>query len=310
MFNRRDFIKTGAAAGMMAGFGTLPLESFAAEGRHLVILHTNDVHSQIEAFPENHKQYPGLGGAAARKAIIDQIRSQHSDVLLFDSGDIFQGTPYFNFFGGELEFKLMSQMGYNAATLGNHDFDGGIKNIEKQLFNADFPFICSNYNFNNTVLNGKTFPYKVFHVGALKVGVLGIGIALKGLVPDQLYEDTVYMPPIEMANQYAAILKEDLRCDLVVCLSHLGYKYANDRISDVLLAENTRFIDIILGGHTHTFMEKPDIRKNLDGESVMVHQAGWAGVQLGRLDIFFEKKLKKKSFSGQTVIVDKKSIPF
>lgn len=310
MYNRRQFVKSGISAGILAGLTSFPWEALAEDNFHLVILHTNDVHSQIEPFPEDHKKFPGLGGAAQRKVIIDKIRSENKNVVLFDCGDIFQGTPYFNFFGGELEFKLMSKMKYDAATLGNHDFDGGIENINQQLFYADFPFVCSNYNFNNTVLHGKILPHKIINKGPLKIGVIGTGIELKGLVPEKLYGNTVYENPVEKADFFAQKLKKEFGCQLVVCLSHLGYKYDNDKISDVLLAENTRFIDIILGGHTHTFMDKPDMRTNVDGNSVLIHQAGWAGVQLGRIDIFFEKKLKKNSVSAQTVIVDKKSSAF
>ena len=168
---------------------------------------------------------------------------------------------------------------------------------------TNFPIVISNYDFDNTVLNGKTKPYKIFHKGQSKIGVFGIGIELKGLVPKELYKETVYMDPIKAANKYAEILKKEENCDLVICLSHLGYKYDDDFVSDVILAENSRNIDIIIGGHTHTFMYEPDIRKDLDDNEVIINQAGWAGIMLGRLDVFIEKNKKGKCVSCKNTYV-------
>lgn len=288
MTSRRDFIRHSALLG--AGL-TLAPTYLLAEGKtnKLVILHTNDWHSRIEPFPMDGGKFQGMGGAAKRAALIAKIRQEEEHVLLVDSGDIFQGTPYFNMFEGELEYKLMSAMGYDAATLGNHDFDGGLAGLEKQLPQAKFPILCGNYDFSNTVLAGAFPAYQVFEKGPWKIGVFGIGIELKGLVPDALYGATVYKDPISEANKIAKLLKEEKKCDYVLCLSHLGYKYSGDKVSDQVLAKESEHIDLILGGHTHTFLQEPDEILNKKGRVVIVNQAGWGGILLGRLDIHWAR---------------------
>jgi len=223
----------------------------------LTILHTNDQHSRIEPFDSSYTKNPNQGGFARRASLIHKIRSQEKNVLLLDSGDIFQGTPYFNFFGGELEFKLMSMMQYDASTMGNHDFDNGLEGFLKVLPNAKFPFLCSNYDFKNTILEGKTEPYKVFNKNGIRVGIFGVGVELKGLVGKKSYGETEYLNPVEIAQHYADFLRKDKKCDLVICLSHLGYDYKDEpqRMSDKHLATKTAGIDVILGGHTHTFLD-------------------------------------------------------
>lgn len=312
MNNRRHFIKQTVGASLSLGLMNFPIDAIAGEHEErITILHTNDVHSQIEPFAVDHKTYPGQGGVAYRAAIIDQIRKVEKNVLLLDAGDIFQGTPYFNFFGGEIEFKLMSKMGYDVATLGNHDFDLGVNNIVAQMPNALFSFVNCNYDFTNSALKDKIMPYKIIKKGNLKIGILGVGIELNGLVPDKNFEGIVYNSPIDNVQKYADILKNDEKCHLVICLSHLGYKYDNkEKISDEWLAQATRNIDLIIGGHTHTFLTTPTVFKNLDEKTVLVNQVGWAGLNLGRIDFSFEKKYKKNRAFSQTVIVDKKSIPF
>jgi len=291
---RRSFIRKTAIASTFLAGGYFPVEAIAGgDVVKVTILHTNDVHSRIEPFPMDDGRYPGLGGATARATLIDKIRQQEKNVLLLDAGDIFQGTPYFNMFGGEIEFKLMSAMKYDAATIGNHDFDGGIDGLHAQLQHANFPFLISNYDFSDTIMNQKTKPYKVFQKGPIKIGVFGVGIELKGLVPEVLYKNTQYLNPIESANKYAAILKNEEKCDYVVCLSHLGYKYEDKTPSDFLLAKNSKHIDLIIGGHTHTLMEKPEEVSNLLNKKVIINQVGFAGIALGRLDVFFDLKSKK-----------------
>lgn len=274
---------------MLLGGGLLPLPAWASPGRstRLTILHTNDVHSRVEPFSEG--RYAGQGGAARRAAVIEQIRSQEQHVLLLDAGDIFQGTPYFNVYGGEVEFKLMSQMGYDAATIGNHDFDAGIDGLEKQLPHADFPFLISNYDFSDTIMHGNTQPWKVFRKGPLKIGIFGLGIALEGLVPKALYRNTRYLDPVEKAQEMIGILRGEMGCDYVICLSHLGYQYRDERISDIRLARSVSGIDLIVGGHSHTFLDRPTVCKNPDGDAVLINQVGWGGLVLGRLDVYFER---------------------
>lgn len=293
--NRRNFIRTGGLAAATLALNLNAYDAFAAgDVVKLTILHTNDVHSRIEPFPMDGSRNEGLGGTARRGALIKKIRSAETHVLLLDAGDIFQGTPYFNKFGGELEIKLMSAMGYDAATMGNHDFDNGLEGFHKQLPHASFPIICSNYDFSNTLLNKSTQPYKIFKKGGLKIGVFGVGIQLKGLVEDKNYGDTIYIDPVKKANEMAGLLKNELNCDLVICLSHLGYKYASDRVSDQVLAKNTRNIDLIIGGHTHTFMDQPEDVQNLAGEITTINQVGFAGINLGRIDYYFERYKGKR----------------
>lgn len=306
MQNRRRFIQQITTGAMLAGLGGFPLDALAAAGSHkLTILHSNDVHSRIDPFPADDKKYPGMGGMAQKAAIIDAIRAQEDNVLLLDCGDVFQGTPYFNFYHGELEMKLMSEMQYDAATMGNHDFDAGLDGFEKQLVHANFPFIVSNYDFSDTDLHNKISFYKTFQKKNIKVGVFGLGIELKGLVPNSLYGNTKYNDPISTAKYMSNILRYDEKCDLVICLSHLGYKYDDDKISDITLAQNTEGIDCILGGHTHSFLQSPMVHKNAANRDVIINQVGWAGVWLGRIDIFFEKKFGKKWHKASPVIVSK-----
>ena len=303
--SRRSFIKTLSASAALLAIGANPLAAAAKERiTKLTILHTNDVHSRIEPFPEDGSRNAGLGGVARRASLIKQIRAEEEQVLLLDAGDIFQGTPYFNLYGGELEIKLMSKLGYDAATMGNHDFDAGIDGFDKQLKHANFPFLIANYDFSGTVLEGKTQPFKVFHKGALKIGVFGLGIALEGLVEASNYGQIKYLDPIPVANQIANQLKQELQCDLVICLSHLGYSYKDNKVSDKVLADQTSGIDLIIGAHTHTFMTAPEIRKNKQGEEVRIFQVGFAGINLGRIDYYFEKGRKKKQAIGHAMRID------
>lgn len=303
--NRRNFLKNTSLAsmGVLAGSSLYGSHRSMHDLTRITILHTNDMHSRIEPFPDDGGRNANKGGMARRAKLVERVRAAEEHVLLLDSGDIFQGTPYFNFFGGELEFKLMSKMKYDAATLGNHDFDSGLEGLHKQMPHARFPFLTANYDFSDTILHGKTQEYKIINKGSTKIGIFGIGIELDGLVPETLYGNTRYLDPIERANKTASLLKNEMQCDLIICLSHLGYKYKSTKISDVVLAKATRHIDIILGGHTHTFMHEPDIQRNLDGEEVVINQAGWAGIMLGRLDVWIEKNKKGKCMSCKNTYV-------
>jgi 5'-nucleotidase len=245
-----------------------------------------------------------MGGVSRRAAIIENIRKENPNLLLLDAGDIFQGTPYFNYYGGELELKLMSMMKYDLGTLGNHDFDNGIEGFYSQMHNASFDFVTSNYDFNNTVLQGKTKQYKIFDKNGIKVGIFGLGIELAGLVDSKNYKETKYLNPVEIAQDLSRILKHEQKCDLVICLSHLGYKYNDekDKISDVKLATLTKDIDLIIGGHTHTFLDKPTILKNSEGKEVIVNQAGCYGINMGRIDFYFDND-KSKSHNGRSIII-------
>ncbi|NNJ89811.1 MAG: bifunctional metallophosphatase/5'-nucleotidase [Eudoraea sp.] len=302
---RRSFIQNSVASAGFVGLGGTLLNSCSAfYKKQITILHTNDVHSHIDPFPTDHAAFPNLGGLARRATLISQIRKENPNTLLLDAGDIFQGTPYFNFYGGELEFKLMSALRYDAATIGNHDFDNGVDGLLAQMPYANFDFLSANYDFTNTVLDGFTSPFKVFMVDGLKVGVFGLGIALEGLVTKKLYKETQYLDPIEIAQDMSRVLKQEKKCDLVICLSHLGYEYKNEpqTPSDMLLASKTEDIDLIIGGHTHTFLEKPVIRNNRKDIPVLINQVGCYGINLGRIDFFFDSS-KTKSADGISITV-------
>lgn len=295
---RRNFITQTAAGGALLSLGGLSMAFEPSRKKHITILHTNDVHSHIEPMSPNDPRNPNMGGIARRATLVEEIRRENPNTLLLDAGDIFQGTPYFNFYGGELEFKLMSKLKYDASTIGNHDFDNGIDGLYAQLPHAEFDFISSNYDFSNTIMDGKTHPYRIFTKDGVKIGVFGLGIQLKGLVNEHLYKETLYLDPVEITEDMTRILKEEEKCDLVICLSHLGYEYDSNKISDVKLAESTSNIDLIIGGHTHTFMEKPAVVNNKDGKKVMINQVGCFGLYLGRVDFYLDSE---KNVSGDGV---------
>ena len=256
---------------------------------HLCIMHTNDVHSHIEPFPNTHPKYPGMGGVAKRANLIHNIRSEVEHTLLFDAGDMFQGTPYFNYYAGELEFKLMNAMRYDAATIGNHDFDNGINGLARQVKKARFKILTANYNFENTALSGLTKPYHIFSKGNFKIGVFGLGVELDGLVDPKMYGKTLYLDPIKKAQSLANNLKNNQGCNLVICLSHLGLQYDSNKVSDYVIAEQCSDIDIIIGGHTHSFLEKPIEFNSKSGGKTYISQVGWAGLRLGRIDVYLKK---------------------
>ena len=290
--SRREFLKFILGSAVMAG----GMDLLAAQEnlkrkdfKKLTILYTNDQHSRIEPFPDNDPKYGGQGGFSKRAAIIEKIRSEEPNVLLLDAGDIFQGTPYFNYFSGELEYKLMSMMQYDATTFGNHDFDLGCENILAQMPHASFDFINCNYDFKDSPFRGnnRILPYKVYQKGGIKIGVLGVGIELKNLVSPKLSKGIEYMDPIFESGKIAEFLKKKERCDLVLCLSHLGFQYDSEKISDVKLVQQSDNIDLVIGGHTHTFLAEPMNVPNKNGINVPVTQVGWAGIWLGRIDYYF-----------------------
>ena len=300
---RRNFIKKTSASLALASVGGLTFKSCETKPKHITILHTNDTHSQIEPFDPNHHKFANKGGVARRASLIQKVRNENPNTLLLDAGDIFQGTPYFNYFGGEIEFKLMSLLKYDAATMGNHDFDNYIEGFHHQLPNANFDFVCANYDFKNTILNTLVKPYKIFFKDGIKIGVFGLGIELQNLVSPELFKETTYLDPIEITKDITRELKENENCDLIICLSHLGYHYKNtQKVSDLKLAAATKDIDLIIGGHTHTFLPKPTLVKNVNNETVIVNQVGAYGVNLGRIDFYFDNQ-SNKEISNKTIIV-------
>lgn len=310
MPSRRNFIRQTAFTTGALVLGPSISEAMDWAGPlKLTILHTNDTHSRLEPFPMDGGRNQGLGGIAGRSQLISQIRAEEEHVLLLDAGDIFQGTPYFNIYKGEPEIKAMTAMGYDACTIGNHDFDAGMENLANQLSrHANFPMLVSNYDFTGTAMELRTIPYKVFKKGRLRIGVFGVGIEGKGLIPDNLFGGTKYLDPVQRANETAELLKRKENCDMVICLSHLGFQYKEyEKVSDERLAANTENIDLIIGGHTHTFFEKPLVYKNKKGDDVIVNQVGWAGIILGRLDFEFSKFSGKKLAKNHNIFVSQKS---
>ncbi len=251
--------------------------------KKIVILGTNDTHSRIEPIPENDKSFGGMGGVVAREAFIEGIRNQNKNVLLFDAGDFVQGTPYFNLFHGRVEAQAMNLMKYDAGTLGNHEFDYGLDTLKMIVKKLNFPILNCNYDFSKTVLKDDIKPYVILKRFGLKIGVLGVGVDPEGLVQKNKYEGMEFKPAISSVNFYAKILKDSKKCDLVVCLSHLGY---ND---DIKLAEQSKNVDIIIGGHSHTYMEKPDMRTNLDGKEVLIFQTGKSGAYVNKIEVELDK---------------------
>ncbi len=303
---RRTFLQQSTAATALVTIGGFGLQSFNSSPKlkKITILHTNDVHSHIDPFAPDASRNANQGGVARRASLVEAIRNENPNTLLLDAGDIFQGTPYFNYYGGELEFKLMSKMKYDAATIGNHDFDNGVDGLYAQLPHAKFQFLSANYNFKNTIMDTHVKPYQVFIKDGLKIGVFGLGVKLNGLVDKKMYKETEYLDPIESSQEMTRILKEDEACDLIVCLSHLGYYYKKNpkKICDLLLAKSTKDIDLIIGGHTHTFLPKPTIAQNSEGKNVLVNQVGCYGINLGRIDFYFDAN-KNKTADGASIIV-------
>lgn len=295
--DRRDFIVKSSTFGVGLALSPNLIQQAKRDFRSLTILHTNDTHSQIDPFPDNHKYHAQKGGVVNRAKIIDQIRKEVPSSLLLDAGDVFQGTPYFNRFHGHLEMQVMQTMGYDAMTMGNHDFDIGIAGYEKAYrTNATFPIISSNYDFTDTSIGDLVLPFKIFERNEIRVGVFGLGIELKGLVSKAMYGDTRYNDPIATAKKYAQLLKYELKCDLVICLSHLGYKYENEKVSDRILAQTVEDIDLIIGGHTHTFLAKPELITREKSGATLVNQVGYGGINLGRIDfILDDRKAKNKN---------------
>ena len=267
----------------------LPLLCLAVSlsAQDLVILHTNDIHSQME--PQTAGAVAGLGGAERRAAYIAQVRKEHpGKVILLDAGDYNQGTPYFNLFGGVMEMKIMNALRYDVAALGNHEFDNGQKDLAKRLSKARFPTVCANYDFSRTPLKRQVKPYTIIKRNGYKIGVIGVTVYLKGVVSQEAVAGLEFENPIPLVNTWADYLKNTKCCDLVICLSHLGYGEGSaERPGDVRLAEQSRNVDVIIGGHSHTFLEEPDMRKNAEGREVMIVQTGSRGVNVGKIEVNF-----------------------
>lgn len=308
--SRRRFIKQVSAAG--AGLGLLSLSPLTSYGRGLstadkriTIMHTNDTHARIEPFPDGSGEYANMGGTARRAALIKKVREEQPNNLLLDAGDVFQGTPYFNFYDGALDFELMSMMGYDASTIGNHEFDNEVEGFVKVAPKAQFPFVSSNYDFSDAPEMGAFIrPHIIRQVDGVRIGIFGLGIAFDGLVLPHLHQGVRYRDAVITASEMAHRLRQDFRCDMVICLSHIGYRYDNpDIASDQVVANEVRGIDLIIGGHTHTLLEEPEIVEKAGDEPTIISQVGHAGVVLGRLSFDFTRtnRLRRVYVANQRI---------
>lgn len=299
---RRSFIKrTGLVVG--AGMMAPKLMSAASKPFKLVVLHTNDTHSNIEPFPANHPKFADMGGVSRRAALVEKIREEEEHVLLLDAGDIFQGTPYFNKFRGEIEMKTMAAMQYDVVTLGNHDFDIGMEGYKKAFRHAGFQVVNANYSLTGTPLEEIVNPHVILKKGGFKIGIFGVGLNLQGLVPEENWKGVIYQDPIQTAQQQADLLRKK-GADVVICLSHLGYDYNTDQVSDKVLAAKTGGIDLIIGGHTHTFLETAQEFTNKDGEIVRVNQVGYGGLKLGRVDFELHGSQNRFTLASNNTYID------
>ena len=258
----------------------------AKKTKQLVILHTNDTHSQIfpitEQLPDTMKA--GRGGFLRRIAMLKEERAKHPDLIYFDSGDFFQGSAYFTMFKGDVEIGLMNQMGIDASTIGNHEYDFGLENMAAMFKKATFPILCANYDFTGTVMEGVTKPWIIIKRNGVKIGVFAVCPKLKGLVSDKNCPGVKYLDPAKVALETATMLKEQKKCDIVVCISHLGWN-SNRGDDDQYMIQGSRNIDLVLGGHTHTYMQQLEHWNNLDGKPVPVDQNGKSGIFVGKMVI-------------------------
>jgi len=260
-----------------------------AKGKKIVILHTNDSHSCIYPLKTTlaDTALAGRGGFIRRAAMIEQQREKSPDLLLFDSGDFSQGSPFYTMFKGDVEIGLMNRMKYDAATIGNHEFDFGVENMARIFKKAEFPIVCANYDFTGTALEGVVKPYVVLKRSGLRIGVFGVSPKLEGLVFAKTCEGVKYNDPVKAANEVAAHLKNAEKCDLVICLSHLGWGV--EGIDDEAFTAATRNIDIVLGGHSHTYFDTLKYQNNLDGKPVPNDQNGKHAIYVGRIVLNMEK---------------------
>lgn len=279
----------GLGAGL-TGYFPWSLQAGRRDGIRLTIMHTNDTHGRIDPFPGDAPEYAGMGGVARRSTLIRQVRDENPNCLLLDAGDVFQGTPYFNEYNGALDFRIMSRMGYDACNIGNHEFDNGVQGLRNVADHATFPLVSSNYNFANTPMGGIVQEYVIKKKGGLKIGIFGLGIDFQNLVSKHLREGVRYTDPLSVSREAVSILRNDYRCDMVICLSHLGFEYSDSRISDRVIAGEVDGIDLIVGGHTHTFLDRPERITRPDGRNTVITQAGFGGIILGRIDFQFNER--------------------
>ena len=285
MINRRTFLTTSAAFGAtLVGFPRTLLEASAAE-TVITILHTNDTHSQIDPLPPNDRN-AGKGGVARRATLVKRVRKENPNTLLIDAGDVLQGTPYFNFYKGEVEYKAMSAIGYDAGTLGNHEFDNGVEALAAALKFANFDIVSANYDVKGTALEDRVKRYVVKTVGGIRVGLFGLGISPTALITPANFKGVTFIDPVIAAREVVKKLREEERCPLVVCMSHLGY-HEDGKRGNSFLAAQVDGIDYIASGHTHLFMEEPVTATQPCGARTLIFEVGKSGIYVGRVDFTF-----------------------
>jgi len=301
--NRRKFITTSAVFGAsVAAFPRDLLNATAAE-TVITILHTNDTHSQIDPLPANDVN-AGKGGVARRATLVKRVRKENPNTLLIDAGDVLQGTPYFNFYKGEVEYKAMSAIGYDVGTLGNHEFDNGVEALAAALKFANFDLVSANYDVKGTVLEQRVKRYVVKTVGGIKIGLFGLGVSPVGLITPDNFKGVTYVDPVVAARDVVKKLREEERCGLVVGMSHLGY-YEDGKRGDSMVAAQVDGIDFIASGHTHTFMKEPVFQTQPCGAKTLIFQVGKSGIYVGRVDFTFRGS---KPASVKTNLLDLRNV--
>jgi len=315
MTTRRSFLKTASLAGLSFPFfqsssllRTLNPRAAVWEplldplkGETLItVLHTNDTHSQIDPILENDKTYAGKGGVARRSTLVHRVRKENPNTVLIDGGDVCQGTPYFNFYKGEVEYKAMSLIGYDAGTIGNHEFDNGVESLAQAIQFANFDIVSTNYDIRGSALERKVKTHVVREVGGVRVGLFGLGIRPEGLITPENFQPLKYLDPVRVSRGVVKLLREQEHCQLVLGMSHLGY-YPNpraDEVGDTQVAAQVDGIDFVASGHTHTFMEKPVLQKTPNGRDTIIFQVGRSGIYVGRVD-FTMKDGKVTAYAGK-----------
>src|SRR3989442_6947682 len=315
MITRRFFLKSSLVGGVALALpGTVsrlisnrawsalsePLLEVAAGQTLITILHTNDTHSQIDPIDNSDKTYAGKGGVARRATLVKRVRKENPNTLLIDAGDVLQGTPYFNFYKGEVEYKAMSMIGYDVGTIGNHEFDNGVESLARAMQFANFDIVSSNYDVRGSALENRVKTHVIKEVGGVGIGLFGLGISPIGLITPDNFKPLKYLDPVRMTRGVVMLLREQERCALVLGMSHLGY-YPNpqrDEIGDTQVATQVDGIDFIASGHTHTFMETPALQKTPSGKDTIIFQVGRSGIYIGRVD-FTIRDGKVASYAGK-----------
>ena len=315
MPTRRNFLKTSALAGLSLPFVrsasvfrwyepalsiSAPLLQPLAGETLITILHTNDTHSQIDPILENDKTYAGKGGVARRATLVKRVRKENPNTLLIDAGDVLQGTPYFNFYKGEVEYKAMSMIGYDAGTIGNHEFDNGVESLAKAMQFANFDIVSTNYDVSGSALESRVKTHVVKEIAGVCIGLFGLGISPIGLITPDNFKPLKYLDPVRMARGVTKLLREQPHGTLVLGMSHLGYypEAKNNEVGDTQVAAQVDGIDFIASGHTHTFMEKPVLQKTPSGKDTIIFQVGRSGIYVGRVD-FTLKDGKVTAYAGR-----------